>query len=273
MGCSMKSPGPIPRGDIVLRLLDGRSDRRELVLESQVAIPPITLGSSGSWSIEAGHVAKEHVRIAFNGTEVFVGLCEGELGLLDGFPIGRRWREVKPPSELRFGSARLTITRRPDPDEITRVPMLVREVRTEDATCFDEDRLQAALRLSRNPDDDGATDSPLSPSPPLPSQPEEAPAAAAREVTVPYPSPARSPLATTASVPFPSRPSRTAPMRQRPSPLAKSIALFVAPAIVTAVFTIETLAHRAATRPPPPAARNAPLRRSWDSPVTPPRRP
>lgn len=154
------------KGDVVLRLLDGRSDQRELVLEGGRPIPPLSLGRHGGWTIEAGHVASVHVMLAFNGASLFVGAFAGEMALLDGFPLGARWTEVRLPSELRFGSARLSIGRRAGPDEVTELPrdeatrfaparaiapMAVRRLQRDDeVTCFDDARLQEALRRTRD---------------------------------------------------------------------------------------------------------------------------
>jgi hypothetical protein len=159
-------PPSSTNGDVVLRLLDGRSERRELVLEGGRPIPPLSLGSHGGWTIEAGHVASVHVMLAFNGASLFVGAFAGEMALLDGFPLGARWTEVRLPSELRFGSARLSIGRRAGPDEETQLPpdettrfadaraiapKAVRRLQRDDeVTRFDDARLQEALRLTRD---------------------------------------------------------------------------------------------------------------------------
>lgn len=155
------------KSDVVLRLLDGRSDQRELVLEGGLPRPPFAVGSRGAWCIEGGHVAEAHVMLAFNGAKLYVCAARGEKALLDGAPLDARWIEASMPSLLRFGSARLSIGRRAGPEEETQAPRpshddatriadvrvsplacSVRSPREDEDTCFDDARLQAALRLS-----------------------------------------------------------------------------------------------------------------------------
>lgn len=158
------------RGDVVLRLLDGRSEQRELVFEGGRARTPFALGSRGGWRIDAGHVAEAHVLLAFNGHHLYVCASRDEMALLDGVPLDAQWREAPTPSELRFGSARMSIGRRAGPEEDTqspepeatrmvdmclpkRAPTLLRSPRDDEDTCFDEERLRAALALSRQDED------------------------------------------------------------------------------------------------------------------------
>jgi len=155
------------KSDVVLRLLDGRSEQRELVLDGGLPRPPFAVGSGGAWCVEGGHVAKAHVMLAFNGAQLYVCAAPGEKALLDGAALDARWIEAAMPSVLRFGSARLSIGRRSGPEEETQIPRpshdeatriadvrvspaarSVRSPREDEATCFDDERLQAALRLS-----------------------------------------------------------------------------------------------------------------------------
>ena len=129
---------------VVVRLVEGQSDQQELVLEVGRPTAPLTLGKSAGWRIEGRAVAEAHVMIAWNGTSLFVGSAPGRHALLDGFPLAARWTEVRMPSELRFGGARLSISRRA-PHAPTR------HRRDDVATSPDDGRLQAALRLSRDP--------------------------------------------------------------------------------------------------------------------------
>lgn len=154
------------RSDVVVRLLSGESDKHELVLKAGCAIAPIALGTHGRWIIRGRQVARVHVMLAWSGETLFVGTPGGEAALLDGFPLGTRWTEVRPPSELRFGSVRVIIGRRAGPDEETEVPPeevtehtwgsapalpAVRRVWTDDqVTCMDDGRLEEALRLTRD---------------------------------------------------------------------------------------------------------------------------
>jgi hypothetical protein len=153
-------------GDVVVRLLIGESDQHELVLKAGCPIPPLGLGTHGGWAIQGRQVARVHVMLAWSGETLFVGTPGGEAALLDGFPLGTRWSEVRAPSELRFGNARLSIGRRAGPDEETAVPPeeatqhtwgsagaqpAVRRVWTDDqVTMMDDGRLQEALRLTRD---------------------------------------------------------------------------------------------------------------------------
>ena len=134
------------KGPVVVRLLDGESERQELVLEVGRSTAPFALGTRAGWRIEGRDVADAHVMIAWNGTRLFVGSVSGREALLDGFPLAPRWTEVRVPSELRFGGARLSIARhprRPDGGEPEAVS------RSDEATSSDDERLQAALQLSR----------------------------------------------------------------------------------------------------------------------------
>ena len=158
-------PPSSTKGDVVLRLLDGRSEQRELVLGGGRARPPFALGRRGGWRIDAGHVAEAHVMLAFNGSNLYVCASRGEKALLDGVPLDGQWRQASTPSELRFGSARMSIGRRAGPEEETQLPNSEatriadvsvpepRSRREDEATCFDPERLRAALALSRQDDD------------------------------------------------------------------------------------------------------------------------
>jgi hypothetical protein len=140
---------------LVVRLLDGRSEQRELVLEDGVPHPPVVLGSAAAgsaWHIDAGHVAAQHVVLAYNGRDLYVGAARGEAALLDGAPLGARWVVASVPCELRFGSARVSVRRRPSPPDAAPPPPPPLEPtvvpRSEEKTSIDDARLAAALRLS-----------------------------------------------------------------------------------------------------------------------------
>lgn len=152
--------------DVVIRVVEGESEQRELVLEAGSAIAPLAIGRTRGWRIEAREVAEAHVMLAWSGTSLFVGASRGETALLDGFPLGPRWTEVRMPSELCFGGARLSIGRRAGPEEVTAVPdsdeitciaepgaiapaALRRIAAVEAVTCMDEERLRAAIELAR----------------------------------------------------------------------------------------------------------------------------
>jgi hypothetical protein len=142
--------------DLVIRLLDGRSEHRALVLEGGRPRRPFTVGSRSDWRVDAGHVATAHVMLAFNGVELYVRALPGEKALLDGAPLDARWVVARLPSELRFGSARLVIGRRyAEEADVSVSPAAhsVRAPRVEEVTCADDERLQAALRLSASSTD------------------------------------------------------------------------------------------------------------------------
>ena len=131
---------------VVVRLLDGQSVQKELVLEVGRSRAPFALGTRAGWRIEGRDVAEAHVMIAWNGSCLFVGSASGREALLDGFPLAPRWTEVRLPSELRFGGARLSIARHPrGPDGSARTAA----GRDDEATSPEDERLQAALQLSR----------------------------------------------------------------------------------------------------------------------------
>lgn len=156
--------------DVVLRVLDGRCDQREVLLEGGHPLTPFAVGSQGAWCIDGGHVAEAHVMLAFNGKKLYVRALQGEKALLDDIPLDGRWREAAMPGELRFGSARVSIGRRSGPEDQTQIPgdddddastciavrvekrSGLRTPREDEATCFDVERLLAALVLSTTDD-------------------------------------------------------------------------------------------------------------------------
>jgi hypothetical protein len=158
------TPGPV-----VLHLLEGRSERHEIVFQPGVALPPFAVGSHASWSISAAHVDPAHVMFAFNGTRLFVCALRGAMAVLNGAPIGTHWTEVDLPSELRFGGVRIHITSHArsrwvstiavSNQEATRIVDLERvvakapPVHDKAATTLDDERLEAALRLLRSGED------------------------------------------------------------------------------------------------------------------------
>lgn len=141
-------PPADPKRFVVIRLLDGQSSQRELVLEVGKPISPMALGTRAVWRIEGKDVADVHVLLAWSGTTLFVGATRGKHALLDGFPLAKQWTEVRAPAELSFGGARLSITKQARREEPTAVPPR-RLRRDEESTCSDDVRLQAALELVR----------------------------------------------------------------------------------------------------------------------------
>ena len=131
---------------VVVRLLDGKSEQQELVLEVGRSRAPFALGTRAGWRIEGRGVAEAHVMIAWSGARLFVGSARGEEALLDGSPLAPRWTEVRVPSELRFGGARLSIARDPHQPDGSEFEAMGRD---DEATSPDDERLQAALQLSR----------------------------------------------------------------------------------------------------------------------------
>lgn len=133
--------------DVVLRLLDGRAERRELLLRGGRERRPFAIGQAGGWRVEARDVAAAHVMLAFNGTKLFVCALPGRKALLDGEQLATRWVEAPVPSVLQFGGARLGIGGRASPEEETQLPP-ARPSSDDAVTCFDESRLRAALAAS-----------------------------------------------------------------------------------------------------------------------------
>jgi len=135
--------------DLVLRLLDGRSERRVVVLKAGLARPPFSMGRGGAWTVDTGHVAAQHVMLAFNGSDLYIGAVGGERALLDGEPVGHRWAIAPVPCELRFGCARIAIRARASDDETISPLAQSRRARDlEERTSVDEQRLAEALRRS-----------------------------------------------------------------------------------------------------------------------------
>ncbi len=136
--------------DLVVRLLDGRSEQRVLVLEAGTPQRPFAVGRQSNWTVDAAHVAAAHVILAFNGAELYVCAVRGERALLDGKPLGRRWTLAAVPCELRFGSARLVVrTRAGDEETVSPLADSTKPPRDlEEHTTIDELRLAEALRLS-----------------------------------------------------------------------------------------------------------------------------
>ncbi len=133
--------------DLVLRLLDGRSEQRELILRGGRERPPFAIGRESPWRVEARHVGAAHVMLAFNGATLYVCALHAQTALLDGEPLDKRWVEAAVPSVLQFGDARLAIARSARPTARTPLPR-PRPSRDDEATCFDEVRLRAALMAS-----------------------------------------------------------------------------------------------------------------------------
>jgi len=147
-----------PQG-LVVRLLDGRSEQQEIVFEAGQSRPPVALGSASPsvWCVDAAHIAAVHVLLAFNGVDLYVSAVPGELALLNGEPLGALWALASVPSELRFGSARLSIAAPAVPalpavaalEEGMASPLAVSvRVGSEEHTSTDAHRLAEALRLS-----------------------------------------------------------------------------------------------------------------------------
>ena len=139
--------------DLVLRLLDGRSEQRVVVLEAGVPRPPFSMGGGGAWTVDTGHGAAQRVILAFNGWDLYVCAVGGHLARLDGEPIGRRWVIAPVPCELRFGRARVAIrTRGDDAESVSPLAQSRRALDLEARTSIDERRLAEALRLSMGND-------------------------------------------------------------------------------------------------------------------------
>src|SRR4051794_26421834 len=102
------------QSDVVVRVVEGRSERKELVLEAGRAAAPVSMGTNAEWSIQARLVGAAHVMLAWSGTSLFVAATRGQVAVLDGVPLGPKWTQVRTPSELRFGGARISIRTRPD---------------------------------------------------------------------------------------------------------------------------------------------------------------
>jgi hypothetical protein len=110
--------------------------------------------------------------LAFNGRNLYVCASRGQRALLDGVSLDGQWRLAATPSELRFGGARMSIGRRGEgaagPEEETQMPhseatriadvsvpepRSPRARREEEVTCFDPERLRAALALFKQDDE------------------------------------------------------------------------------------------------------------------------
>jgi hypothetical protein len=145
-GASM--PPSDPKRFVVIRLLEGQSEQKELVLEVGRPLSPLALGTRASWCVEGKDVAEVHVLLAWSGSRLFAGTTRGKYALLDGFPLAKQWTEVRVPAELSFGSVRLAMIARAHREEAT-VPPARRLRRDDEPTCTDDVRLQAALELVR----------------------------------------------------------------------------------------------------------------------------
>jgi hypothetical protein len=146
-----------PRSDVVLRLLDGSSAQLERVLEGGASVPPFAVGTRGGWVVRGPHVAKAHVLFAFNGDRLFACTPRGEQASLDGAALDASWREVALPAEVRFGAARMSLSRRAGPDEATERPDGAGGRGEDAATSLDEGRQASALRAMRRAPDDEVT--------------------------------------------------------------------------------------------------------------------
>ncbi|MDB4943947.1 MAG: hypothetical protein JWP97_3481 [Labilithrix sp.] len=163
----------IPSQDLVIRLLPGSipSSRHELVLSADRPHLPFSVGDHGDWRVKTGEPSL-HAMFAFNGIDLYVG-ADGPGVLANGEELAHRWAVLPLPATIDVGSVRLELELRarvqsalpaftfpgepPEPEDapvaaemISPAACSVRRFQADAVTTIDDERLQAALRLSQD---------------------------------------------------------------------------------------------------------------------------
>lgn len=174
----------IPCQDLVIRMLSsvsGAGDapaavRHELVLAADRPHLPFSVGDHGDWRVATGE-GSLHAMFAFNGIDLYVG-ADGAGVLANGQELAHRWAVLPLPARVNLGEVSLHLELReravdelpaytfpgePDflddadvvddepivPQPVSPQAQSVRRFQVDAVTTIDDERLQAALRLSR----------------------------------------------------------------------------------------------------------------------------
>jgi len=114
----------------------GTSDMRAKQFQPGQAVATFTIGTGGSWKIEAPGVAAVHAYGRFDGSRLLVATADPDQPvLLDGRPVPETWLAVAAPAVLAMGHARVAIESRVSSEFPAAAPAV--KSRTEAATRID----------------------------------------------------------------------------------------------------------------------------------------
>lgn len=93
---------------LLLTVVAGECPAPELELAWGVASPRFSVGSGGDWVVRGEGVLDVHLYLSFDGRRLRVATADrAATATAQGAELGAEWRELAPPFELSFGSARL----------------------------------------------------------------------------------------------------------------------------------------------------------------------
>lgn len=99
-----------PDKQLALTIEIGEASVRLVQFAPGRPVPPITIGTEGSWPMRAPGVKPVHVSVTFDGDVLYASGASGDVPVyVNGTPIDERWWPVTAPAELRFGAALLRL--------------------------------------------------------------------------------------------------------------------------------------------------------------------
>jgi beta-glucosidase len=97
--------------DVVVTVKSGYSPRAVCSFKSGEVVAEFSVGSQGDWLLFAPGVEGAHLRLAFDGKDLYAATAAAHIAVrLGNAPLDEHWRQVVPPAELSFGDARLEVT-------------------------------------------------------------------------------------------------------------------------------------------------------------------
>jgi len=155
----------------VLELQQGAGEPGALELRAGVQLPPVGIGSSGSWKVLANGILGIHAYIYYDGNALFVQSAdERNPALVDGRAVGCTWTPVPIPCTISLAAARLVLrdVSATIDDEDNLEQEEDRTVAVSAASLLDEDR---TLAVAAPPAPPAALPPTLPPPPPAPPAP------------------------------------------------------------------------------------------------------
>jgi hypothetical protein len=128
-------------------------------LRAGVELPPVGIGSGGSWRVMADGILNVHAYLYFDGQALFVQSADDQNpALVDGRAVGRDWTPVNMPCTISLASARL-VFREADVPATTDETLVLDQDRTVmrspgDTTARDEEDRTMALEQEQDSDAD-----------------------------------------------------------------------------------------------------------------------
>ncbi len=102
-----------PEYELVATVTAGDCMTTTMLFAAGVPGQPVGIGRQAAWPVAAEGVAPVHLYVAFDGQNLFAAAAlPGAQVTLAGRPLGADWTHVPVPSELRFGAASITVTRK-----------------------------------------------------------------------------------------------------------------------------------------------------------------